>query len=356
MIFQPRCQATGIGSLPYLDPDRALQLVLETFPELPHWPQLPCRGRAEHFIFQTLNYLLELGVVKLEEDRAYMDPSDANWENCITDFYAHYLEAEAGSDEALECFATPKEAALGLYTFLAHLEEKGPGQAKILKGQIPGPLSVALNLTDQLRRPAYYDDQLRDILVKTLALQARWQANKLGKFGVPALVFIDDPAVAAWGTSTYISLTREDIISDLAEIVREIKRAGALAGAHCCAGVDWGMFIEAGIEVLSFDAYQYFPAMLTCYEQLGDYLSGGNILAWGLVPTDDHAWTENEESLIGLYRQQVQQLVAKGLPREALWQQTLITPACGAGTRTPELAERIYHLTSRISGILSKDQ
>ncbi|MHB1127124.1 MAG: uroporphyrinogen decarboxylase/cobalamine-independent methonine synthase family protein [Bacillota bacterium] len=353
MIFEPRCQATGIGSLPYLEPAQALKLVLETFPVFPHWPQLPRKGRSEHFIFQTLNILLELGIVKLEGDRACMDTMSPNWEKSITDFYTSYLDAEAGDEDALERFATPRESATGLYTFLDYIEVNGPGQAKMLKGQIPGPLSVALNLTDPLRKPAYYDEHLRDILVKTLALQARWQAIKLGACGVPVMLFVDDPAVAAWGTSTFITLTREDIVRDLAEIVEGIKKAGALAGAHCCAGVDWSMFMEAGMEVLSFDAYQYFPALLGCHEELGEYLSRGNILAWGLVPTDEKCWTENEESLARLYYQQMDQLASKGLPRDTLRRQTLITPACGAGARTRELAERIYHLTSGLSRLLN---
>jgi hypothetical protein len=42
-----------------------------------------------------------------------------------------------------------------------------------VKGQIAGPLTVALELKDQQGYPAYYQGDLRDIIVRRLALNAR---------------------------------------------------------------------------------------------------------------------------------------------------------------------------------------
>jgi len=42
----------------------------------------------------------------------------------------------------------------------------------MLKGQVTGPFTLGTNLLDQDRRCSYYDDQLRDVIVKTVALKA----------------------------------------------------------------------------------------------------------------------------------------------------------------------------------------
>ncbi|MBF8251580.1 MAG: methionine synthase [Deltaproteobacteria bacterium] len=52
MNFKPRWLATGIGSLPVLDPEEAVSLVLEYLPEIPIWPQLPQRGPVEGMVWQ----------------------------------------------------------------------------------------------------------------------------------------------------------------------------------------------------------------------------------------------------------------------------------------------------------------
>ncbi|MFQ5574262.1 MAG: hypothetical protein ACE5E0_01380, partial [Terriglobia bacterium] len=41
MDFKPRGMPTAIGSMPHTDPEAAARFVLDTFKEIPFWPQLP---------------------------------------------------------------------------------------------------------------------------------------------------------------------------------------------------------------------------------------------------------------------------------------------------------------------------
>ena len=47
MTHSFNCIATGIGSLPITDPDKAAALSLQYLPEAPIWPQLPQRDFRE---------------------------------------------------------------------------------------------------------------------------------------------------------------------------------------------------------------------------------------------------------------------------------------------------------------------
>ena len=57
MIHSPHSQATGIGSLPNLDPLEACKDVLEIFPAFPYIPSLPRRGLLERIVFNDSEQL-----------------------------------------------------------------------------------------------------------------------------------------------------------------------------------------------------------------------------------------------------------------------------------------------------------
>jgi hypothetical protein len=93
----------------------------------------------------------------------------------LTDFYARYLAVtEDGNSNALDSFGLSSQYAAGFEEFVARLPEQATPQV-MLKGQVTGPFTLGTNLLDQDRRCSYYDDQLRDVIVKTVALKAMWQ-------------------------------------------------------------------------------------------------------------------------------------------------------------------------------------
>lgn len=347
--FTPYCAASGIGSLPHTDVDAALDLILASVPEVPHWPQLPRRGHIEHFVYQYLWPLVRLGL--LREDRI-IPAGDPDFSDRLAEFFSLYLEAEESEGVLATAFATPRESAPGLYAFKERLARQGTGQARCLKGQIAGPLSVGLNILDDSERPAFYDPQLRELLVKCLAAQARWQAVTLAELGLPIMVFVDDPAVAAWGSSTYIVLDRAQIIAALAEVVEATHAGGGLAGVHSCAAVDWDIFWEAGFDILSLDSYSFFPSLLGYSEGLRDFLHRGGLLAWGIVPTSEAAWEETPATLARKWQEQVEALASKGINREIIYRQSLLTPSCGTGILEAGLAENIYRLLRELAGLI----
>ncbi|MCL6635852.1 MAG: hypothetical protein K6T29_08835 [Peptococcaceae bacterium] len=349
MPFEPMGLATGIGSMPFTDPAEALPLIRKYLPEIPHWPQLPLRGRQEHFVNQFLRPLVEAGLLTDDGDRVYFDPARPGWAGCLTGFYSTYLACEDGDAGALDAFAFPEDAAAGFYAFLEEME-KGTGDAVLLKGHTVGPLSVAFQVKDQRGRFAYYDDQLRDLIVKTVAMHAAWQARELGRFGLPVLIFVDDPAVSVYGQSSYITVTREMIKEDLGAVFRAVHRAGALAGLHSCDAIDWSILFESELDVVSFDACNYFSSIIPFISSLKEFFSRGGSLAWGLVPTlHGRAMEEDEDSLLKILEEEWSELTGRGIARETLFRRCLITPACGTGLLEPRLAERIYRLTASVS-------
>ena len=102
-------------------------------------------------------------------------------------------------------------------------------------------------------------------------MKARWLLNKFKPFGYDQICFVDEPILSAFGSSTYVSVQRTDVVSSLNEVVESIHNDGALVGTHCCGNTEWSILIDAGVDIISFDAYEfgetigYYPGKMNAF-------------------------------------------------------------------------------------------
>jgi hypothetical protein len=172
---------------------------------------------------------------------------------------------------------------------------------------------------------------------------------------VPVLMFLDEPALLGYGSQTFLTISRDDVLRDLNEVASVIHAAGALAGVHCEENTDWSLLMEADLDILDFDAYDHAHVITLYPHELRAFLSRGGSLGWGIVPTLDRdaAATATIPSLLERFEEGITQLVKKGFDRELLLVRGLITPSCGAGgVLTEPLAERVLRLLQTLSEAL----
>jgi hypothetical protein len=348
--------ATAIGSMPHQDIDVALELIKDTLCSGPHWPQLPKLGREETFVRQYLSPLLKLGIMDIGKGETPFFCNGRNdWLQKMERFYSLYLDCDqegVQKDTSLSIFAFPREAASGFYKFLEEKWGKLSRKPLFLKGQLSGPLSIGLQVNDENGVPAFYRDDLRDIITKTLVLNARHQVRLLKKFSLPVVIFIDEPQLLSFGRSTYVALSREHISKSIGEVVSVINAEGAYAGVHCCSGIDWSIIFELPLQIVSFDAYDYFESLLVYSDAIDAFLKNGGCLAWGLVPTSEAIEKENTLSLKERFYEGIARLARRGVSPELLSRQYLLTPSCGAGTLSVAECEKVYRITSELQKFL----
>ncbi len=341
--FQPQFLVTGVGSLPHSDTVQALEMIWRSAPYAPYWPQLPRSGTESSFIGQYLRALVQTGVID-SYDTPRFQAEQPDWPERQAAFYELYLRACEGDDLALAEFGFSVEGGAGLEAFCRDLEQAGTREAILLKGQLSGPLSLGLQITDKNRRASYYDEAQRDMLVRSLAMHARWQTKRLSAFGLPVLMSVDDPGFYAYGASTHITLDRELILADLNSIIEGITSEGGIPGVHVCAGMDWTLLFDSQVQVVNFDAYDYMTSMLVLAEPLNHFLERGGVLSWGIIPTGNTVLTENISSLKQRLENNISELVKRGVAEKLLRCQSMLTPSCGLGTLSLETAEHIAEL------------
>ena len=119
---------TGIGSVPYNDPEEAVSLVLRHLPELPYWPQLVRLSFLEEMVAQGAGGLPALKV-DLEARQVLLDPNVSR-EMALAQFY----ETVWGGD--LAPFALAVEEARGFHALLTRMAEQGNGAPALRQNQL----------------------------------------------------------------------------------------------------------------------------------------------------------------------------------------------------------------------------
>lgn len=331
MIAIEPFSTTGIGSMPHTISTDACELILKSV-DIPFWPQLPKLSFKESMIAQFSEGMPFLKIDEKGESVAVIrDDSDE-----LERFYE-------SCDENAK-IAISEDYAKGLHRFLKIIKSR---KFKFLKGHVTGPITYTLSLKDGSGRFIYFDEELREVSTMLLKSKIRWQYEVFKPYCDNFIIFIDEPILSAVGSSSYLGVDFNEVLRLLEETVATIKNIGGIAGIHCCGKFDIPLAIRAGVEILSFDAYDYSELLLIYHSEIREFLEKGNYLAWGIVPSSDIIQYLEEKNLVNLLNNTLK-IVYKKVPQELLNSQILLTPSCGAASRKVSEAIRIFQLLMRL--------
>jgi len=332
--------ATGIGSVPYLDVDATCRRILEACSHIPFWPQFVQRSHLENMIVQ---FTEALPFLEIAEDRKVLITEHGHAEEELLSFYDRFLA------EDVEHFALSKNYVPGLYEMLALIGREPEKYGPFIKGHTVGPVTFAAAIRDREGRTLFSYPDFSEAFVKALAIRALWQVRELDKSGKKPILFLDEPYLAGYG-SAFTPIQRHEVVAMIKEVVDYVReRSEAIIGIHCCGNTDWSMIIEAGPDIVSFDAFSYLDYFFLYPAELRRFIETGGAIAWGIVPTFGFTGRETLDDLSGRLQEGLAKLHALGLDPGRVAKQSLLTPACGMGTMTPEAAERVLALLRGLS-------
>lgn len=222
--------------------------------------------------------------------------------------------------------------------------------------QTTGPLSFALTVTDENKRAIYYNEEFRDLIIKALGMKCRWQIQKFKPFGEQIICFIDEPILSALGSSTYESVKREDVVAVLKEVIEAVHAERGLAGIHCCGETEWSILVDAGVDILSFDAFGFGETTPMYSQAMKTLLARGGAIAWGVVPTSPVIRTQTPEKLVAHFEKLADNLASKGIDRKMILEQAIITPSCGTGLLEVADSEKVFQTLRAVSQLLRSKQ
>ena len=173
----------------------------------------------------------------------------------------------------------PPDRAAGLHAFLARLTARPPDQRPpFAKGQLIGPVTLNACIADP---PSL------TTLGRWLGALAAAQVSAFDRLGMRPLIVFDEPLLARVGEPAPSSVTWDDALAALHTAFTPVKRAGGLAGLHCCASANWTRALAAEPDIIHFDATPFgLGRFLDHREALRAHLARGGGFGWGVWPTD----------------------------------------------------------------------
>ena len=327
------CLPTIIGSMPHTDPQAACSLILRYLKDIPAWPQLPGRAYTENMYVQ---YSQGFPGVVVKEDRIYIDRS-RDLDKPLEKLYAAYLEND------VDQFPISPDYAAGLHSFLS-MTNLSP---RAVKGQIAGPVTWGLTVTDDSGKAIIYDDVLGDAVAKLLRLKAGWQEKALSQICPDTIIFVDEPYMASFG-SVSVPLSKEKVISLLEEVFDGIT---GLKGVHCCGNTDWSVLLGTSADIVSFDAYDFAGSLSLYPAEVKKFLDRKGAIAWGIIPNSEEALAgESVASLKDRLEEAMAPFTRNGVRFRQLLEQGLLTPCCGlAPLASEETVARALELLAELS-------
>ena len=338
---------THVGSVPHPNTGD-LPARLASLLDIPAWTQHPKRSFRESMYVQFASSLP--AVIENEENERIIVDTRSDLTSALEVFYSAYLADE------LEAFSLQPSYASGFFAMMDALKSTVGTWAK---GQVTGPVSFGLTVTDQDLRAILYNDLLADVIVKNVAMIARWQARQLKAMRPNAIIFLDEPYMSSFG-SAFISLSREQVITFLDEVIEGIHSEGALAGVHCCGNTDWSVLLATNIDILNLDAYGYIENLALYPAELRAFLDRGGATCWGIVPNNEHIFIETAQGLADRLQNGIAMICQKAagrgvhIQRDDFARSSLLAPACGLGPVSVEIAERAFDVLTETGRILQK--
>jgi hypothetical protein len=354
MNIKPKFLPSAIGSLPYENADQGVEFILSTLKDgAPIWPQLPRLGLNEQMEIQYSEGI-PAAVIDRVKGRMFIDTT-IDYSEKFAEFYEIFIaggDPESGNGDC-SAMAISEEFSKGIYAMERALKKKG-GKLPWLKVQTTGPCSFALTIVDENKRAIYYNDEFRDVIVKALAMKCRWQIQKFKPYAENIICFIDEPILSAFGSSTYVSVKREDVVSILQEMVNSVHADGGIAGTHCCGNTEWSILVDGGVDIVNLDAFTYGETISMYADSVKKLFARGGMIAWGVVPTSVEIRNQTVETLAAQLEKVMDLLASKGIDKKTIVEQALITPSCGTGSMQLDDAKKVFEMTAQLSNFMKK--
>ena len=283
------------GSLPFKDPNMALDFIFKRPWILPFWPELPSISPAELMVNRAARVLRE------------------SWSG-----YA------------------PSEA-LGLYSLRHYLDLRGV-KLPILKCQVGGPLT----LVEYSRELSENWDDALQVATDICLEQIHWQITFFEGLTERLLFVIDEPALGKWNDLGERCQSR--IVDAFSSIYVQVSERNCFLGLHSCCPFDHNI-LSLPVELYSFDALAK-PGLLSAESAQQDWqgaIRRGMVLAPGVFPAcpDSDAFEVLLQTGLKQYA-----LLKQALPENPDRTQLLLAANCGHAGSSESWIEYLYGRTA----------
>ena len=265
-----------LGILPHKNINAVVDIVSKYFYDIPFWAQLPNYSPIEG---QFSQFLSTLPGVKndLLKKKYYIDTMShafqAKSPGIIKDF----------ENITIEKLKKYRPNSVFFDYFLRIIEEYKPRYAA---GQITGPITIGLLLTDELGGLVIENHKIMDLVVKSCCLHCISQICEMKTIypAVTPVIFVSEPELGKAYVPDNSYRSKRAINTILNKITKAIKDNGGIPAIISSTCTDWNYAIKGGFSILTINPDTQLVTLLNKELKLNNFLNSGGKLCWNIIP------------------------------------------------------------------------
>jgi len=266
-----------VGDLPYDTDKAATKMTVRLFENVPFLANLPNASKDETLIKRTL--MNTPGIVIKDNNAVFSDANpDLKSQFVLLDSTFNNPTPENLEVFKFETFFLPK-----YYQIIARIK---PQETVV---NLLGPFTVSQLLMTKEGTKFIADKFYRKLVIQAIAVKALWIINKIKELSphTKPLIMLEEPMLHKAGDvkREFEDMTQDIIINIFAKVISKIKDSGASVGIQCFEKCDWQIPLAAGVDMISFDAYNNPNNLNIIASKINGFLARGGRINWAIVPT-----------------------------------------------------------------------
>ena len=167
--------------------------------------------------------------------------------------------------------------------------------------------------------------------MQAICVKAFWIIEKIKELSpdtVPIIV-LEEPLLSQFGV---LKREDEDVTLDIVKnlfvrTIEKIKSKGALVAVQSMEKCDWQIPINAGVDIISFDAYNNPNNLCIIPDTIIDFISRGGKINWAVVPVMTESMVKglNIDYVANRLFATMEGLILAGVPEKFVYNSALVS-------------------------------
>lgn len=317
MKLNSRCFPSG--ALAYKDLDPAVRMVAKLFEKIPYLPVLPNISPDDSILKRTLE---NIPGISFNGKKVVIKPGTENYKQALADLERACVTP---SKELLEPYAI-NSVFMDKFFSLIHKFKSTEACVNLV-----GPFTLSQILMNAANEQILADKSFKKLFIQAVCAKALWaiyQIKEISKSTIPIIV-LEEPILGQLGSLKRDNedITIEFVTGMLAKVVEKIQPTGALIAVQCYDKCDWKIPINAGVDIISFDAYNNPNNLCIIPDSVLEFLERGGKINWAIVPTVNENIVKNLnlDILEKRFIKTLEGLVTAGIPRALVYNTALVS-------------------------------
>ncbi len=274
--MKKRIRCLPIGDLSYTDDKSATRMMVKLFEDIPFLANLPNASPDDSIIKRTL---MHTPGFQFLENKLFFNNEEVHLKQKLAAFDSAY---NSPTPIGLDPYGFDSSFLSKYYQIIERIK---PAETVI---NLTGPITIAHSIANKNVIQILSDKYYRKILVQAVSIKALWIIHKLRAISpdTKVLFLLEEPLLYRIGN---LKRENEDITNDIvigmfSKIISKIHDFGGLVGIQCFEKCDWKIPLEAGVDLISFDAYNNPNNLNIIPEKINEFLAKGGRINWAIIP------------------------------------------------------------------------